>query len=219
MAAPARPILHSFFRSSTSYRVRIALALKGVAYDYVPVNIRKGEQREIDYLAVNPQGLMPSLSWTDGRVYTQSLAILEFLDETIPEPPLLPPDAAGRARVRSLAQMTALEIHPLNNLRVLDALRHRFGADETAIAEWFRHWVAVTFAPLEERLAGEPETGAFCHGDRPGIADICLVPQVVNNARFAVDMAPYPTIARIAAACLALPAFEAAHPGAQPDAD
>ena len=219
MAAPARPILHSFFRSSTSYRVRIALALKGVAYDYVPVNIRKGEQRDAAYLSLNPQGLMPSLTWTDGRVYTQSLAILEFLDETAPEPPLLPPDAAGRARVRSLAQTVALEIHPLNNLRVLARLREQFGADEDAVAVWFRYWVAYTFVALEARLASEPETGAFCHGDLPGMADICLVPQVVNSARFAVDMTPYPTIARIAAACLALPAFEAAHPSAQPDAD
>jgi len=215
----SRPVLHNYFRSSTSYRVRIALAMKGVAYDYDAFHLRKGEQRGERYRGINPQGLVPALTWTDGRVHTQSLAILEFLEETIPEPPLLPRDPAGRARVRELAHMVALDIHPLNNLRVLDRLRTGFGADDAAIADWFRHWVGETFAPLERRLAGEPETGRFCHGDEVTMADLCLVAQVANNARFDVDMAPYPTIRRIAGACSGLPAFQAAHPRNQPDAE
>jgi maleylpyruvate isomerase len=214
-----RPVLHNYFRSSTSYRVRIALALKGVDYDYQAFHLRKGDQRADRYLALNPQGLVPALTWIDGEVYTQSLAILEFLDEVIPEPPLLPRDPPGRARVRSLAQMVALDIHPINNLRVLDRLRARFGADDAAIAEWFRSWVAETFGSLERRLAGETQTGMFCHGDCVSLADICVVAQVANNARFNVDMAPYPTIRRIYDHCMTLPAFEAAAPQNQPDAE
>ncbi len=219
MQEAPRLVLHNYFRSSTSYRVRIALALKGVAYDYEPIHLRRGEQRAERYRSLNPQGLVPALGWTDGRVHTQSLAILEFLEETLPEPPLLPRDPAGRARVREIAHMVALDIHPLNNLRVLDALRARFGADDAAVAAWFRHWVAETFAPLEWRLSREPETGRFCHGDAITMADLCLVAQVANNARFDVDMAPYPTIGRIAEACLAHPAVQAAHPRNQPDAE
>ena len=214
-----KPILHTYFRSSTSYRVRIALALKGVDYESAPRHLRRGEQNHPEYLAVNPQGLVPALTWTDGRTYTQSLAILELLDELVPEPRLLPRDAPGRARVRSLAQMIGCDVHPLNNLRVLSALRGRFAADDAAVADWFRHWVETTFAPLERRLASEPETGTFCHGETPTIADLCLVAQVANNARFAVDMAPYPTIRRIDAACNALPAFQEAAPARQPDAE
>jgi maleylpyruvate isomerase len=211
--------LHNYFRSSTSYRVRIALALKGVAYEYVPLHLRRGAQRDAAYLALNPQGLVPTLVWSDGRAYTQSLAILEFLDETVPEPPLLPADPPGRARVRSLSQMIGCEIHPLNNLRILNALRSRFGAGDAEVADWFRYWVAETFAPLEQRLADEAETGTYCHGDSVTIADLCLVPQVVNNARFEVDMTPYPTIRRIHEACMELPAFRDAAPAAQIDAE
>ncbi len=215
----AKPSLHTYFRSSTSYRVRIALALKGIAYESVSHHLRRGEQNRPGYLAVNPQGLVPALVWTDGRVYTQSLAILELLDELVPDPPLLPKDAPGRARVRMLAQMIGCDIHPVNNLRILNTLRERFGADDAAVADWFRHWVATTFAPLEHRLATERETGTFCHGETPTIADLCLVAQVANNARFAVDMTPYPTIRRIDAACNALPAFQSAAPARQPDAE
>ncbi|ADZ72581.1 maleylacetoacetate isomerase [Polymorphum gilvum] len=212
-------VLHSYFRSSTSYRARIALALKGLAYRQVTHHLRFGKHREADYLAVNPQGLVPALLWRDGTVITQSLAIIEFLDETVPEPPLLPADPKARARVRMLAQMIACDIHPVNNLRILNALKDRFGADDAAVADWFRTWVAETFAPMERLLADSSETGTFCHGDTVGLADICLVAQVANNARFAVDMAPYPTIRRIHAACMQIPAFVDAAPANQPDAE
>lgn len=215
----AKPVLHNYFRSSTSYRVRIALAIKGIDYEYRAYHLRKGENRSDAYLHLNAQGLVPALEWTDGRIYTQSLAIIEMLDEAVPEPALLPKDIAGRARVRSLAQMIACDIHPINNLRVLGALRTRFGADEEAIADWFRSWVNETFAPLEARLSSEPETGTYCHGDNPGLADLALVAQVANNGRFNVDMAPYPTISRIHAACMKLDAFKRAAPPNQPDAE
>jgi maleylpyruvate isomerase len=217
--AAARPILHNYFRSSTSYRVRIAMALKGIAYDYRAYHLRKGEQRSAAFLSKNVQGLVPALEWTDGKIYTQSLAIIEMLDELVPEPALLPKDIPSRARVRSLAQMIACDIHPINNLRVLAELKSRFGADEAALAGWFRHWVNETFAPLEARLALDPETGRFCHGDAPTLADLSLVAQVVNNARFNVDMVPYPTITRIYDACMNLSAFQVAAPQNQPDAE
>jgi maleylpyruvate isomerase len=209
--------LHSFFRSSTSFRVRAALNLKGIPFDQATYALRKGEQRSPAYLALNPQGLVPSLEAPDG-VLTQSLAIIEWLDEVYPDPPLLPCDPWGRARVRSLAQIIALDIHPINNLRVLQYLGKAFGADEAQQADWFRHWVGEAFHALEARLTHEPETGKFCHGDTPGLADLCLAAQVINNARFAVDMSPYPTIRRIHEACMALPAFENASPAHQPDA-
>jgi maleylpyruvate isomerase len=214
----AEALLHGYFRSSTSFRVRIALNMKGIVYDQTFRHLRKGEQRAPDYLKINPQGLVPTLD-IDGLHLTQSLAIIEYLEETHPTPALLPKSAAERARVRSLAQMLALEIHPINNLRVLQDLRTRFGADDEAQAAWFRHWVKETFEPLELRLSSETGTGRFCHGDTPTLADICLVPQVVNNTRFNVDMAPYPTIARIHKACLDIPAFADAMPAKQPDAE
>lgn len=217
--AAARSILHNYFRSSTSYRVRIALALKGIEYEYRAYHLRKGEQRSKAFLSKNVQGLVPALEWTDGKIYTQSLAIIEMLDELVPEPALLPKDIPGRARVRSLAQMIACDIHPINNLRVLAELKSRFGADEAALADWFRHWVDETFAPLEARLASDAETGRFCHGNAPTLADLSLAAQVVNNARFNVDMTSYPTIARIHEACMALPAFQVAAPQNQPDAE
>jgi maleylpyruvate isomerase len=212
-------VLHNYFRSSTSYRVRIALALKGVGYRYAAYHLRKDEQRGAAYLGLNPQGLVPTLELADGTQLTQSLAIIAWLDETHPEPPLLPADALGRARVRALAEMVALDIHPINNLRVLAELRSRYGADDAAVAAWFNHWVHETFRPMEQMLASSPATGTFCHGDRPGLADICLVPQVANGGRFGVDLSPYPTIRRINEACMALDAFKAAAPAAQPDAE
>ncbi|MCR4267975.1 maleylacetoacetate isomerase [Nitratireductor sp. ZSWI3] len=212
-------VLHNYFRSSTSYRVRIALAMKGIAYRYAAHHLRHGEHRGEAYLAVNPQGLVPALVWSDGTMIAQSMAIMEFLDEMVPEPPLLPADPHGRARVRMLSQMIACEIHPVNNLRILNALRERYGADDAEVASWFRHWVEATFEPLEKMLAESPQTGTFCHGDRPGMADICLVAQVANNARFGVDMAPYPVISRIHAACMERPAFIEAAPMKQPDAE
>lgn len=212
-------VLHNYFRSSTSYRVRIALALKGLDYDYVAHHLRHGGNRAPAYLAVNPQGLVPALVWTDGTVIAQSLAIIEFLDETVPLPPLLPPDPAGRARVRTLSQMIACDIHPINNLRVLNALRGRYGADDAEIADWFRHWVDETFAPLDALLSRDAGTGTFCHGETPGMADVCLVAQVANNERFNVDMSRYPTICRIRDACMEIPAFADAAPARQPDAE
>ncbi len=212
-------ILHNYFRSSTSYRVRIALALKGLDYEYVAHHLRFGKHREEGFLAVNPQGLVPAMVWSDGAVVSQSLAIIEFIDEMAPEPPLLPADPHGRARVRMLAQMIGCDIHPVNNLRVLNELRRRFGADDAAVADWFRHWVGETFRPMEKMLAESPETGRFCHGDTPGLADLCLVAQVANNGRFNVDMTPYPTINLIHAACMEIPAFVDAAPANQPDAE
>ena len=212
-------VLHNYFRSSTSYRVRIALRLKNIPYDYVAHHLRFGKHRDQAYLDVNPQGLVPALVLEDGTVLTQSLAILEYLDETTPEPPLLPADAVGRARVRALSQIVACDIHPVNNLRILNALRSRFGADDAVVADWFRHWVKESFEPLEKILASDGGAGRFAHGDTPTIADLCLVSQVANNGRFQVDMEPYPTIRRIHAACMEIAAFRDAAPANQPDAE
>jgi maleylpyruvate isomerase len=212
-------VLHNYFRSSASFRVRAALNLKGIDYEYVAHHLRKGEQRSERYLDLNPQGLVPALEIADGVVLSQSIAIIEYLDEVYPVPPLLPADPLARARVRSLAMMVACDIHPLNNLRTLKHLADRFGADDEAIAEWFRTWVVAAFAPLETRLSTEPDTGRFCHGDTVGLADVCLVGQTINNARFTVDMSAYPTIQRIHDACMALAAVKAAAPPEQPDAE
>jgi maleylpyruvate isomerase len=212
-----KPVLHNFFRSSTSHRVRIALQLKRIPYEYVSYQLRTGEQRRPPYLTFNPQGLVPTLRFADGTTLTQSLAIIEYLDEQWPDPPLLPSDAIGRARVRSLSQMIAIDIHPLNNLRVLNELRSRFGADEDVIADWFRHWVRETFGALESRLSNEPDTQTFCHGNIPSLADVCLAAQVSSNTRFAFDDSRYPTIMRIAAACDEITAFKVSAPAAQPD--
>ena len=208
--------LYTYFRSGTSHRVRIALNLKGLAYEQVPVHLVKGEQRQEGYLALNPQGLVPLLE--DGAVrVSQSLAIIEYLERTHPEPPLLPADPAGQARVRALALICACDMHPLNNLRVLKYLKDPLGLDQAARDRWCRRWMEEGFTALERRLATEPETGRFCHGDRPTLADVCLVPQVVSAARWATDLGPYPTISRIFETCMTLDAFAAAHPQHQPD--
>ena len=212
-------ILHNYFRSSTSTRVRAALNLKGIAFDYVPYHLRKGEQRGEAYLKVNPQGLVPALELADGTVLTQSIAIMEYLEEVEPEPALLPGSSLDRARVRALAAMIACEIHPVNNLRVLGRLKSQFGATDAQAAEWFHHWVAETFVPLETMLADDPRTGLFCHGDTPGMADLCIYAQVLNNKRFEVDMGPYPVIRRIFQACDAVPEIAAAQPARQLDAE
>lgn len=209
--------LHNYFRSSTSVRVRAALNLKGLSYDYVPLSLLKGEQASAAHLALNPSGLVPTLVTPRGAL-PQSMAILEWLDEVHPEPPLLPHDPWGRARVRSLAQIVAADIHPVNNLRILKHLEAEFGVDAAGKAAWFRNWAAAGMKALETRLAGEPETGDFCHGDTVGLADLCLYAQVLNNARFEVDMSPYPVINRIHANCMAVPALEQAAPANQPDA-
>jgi len=210
--------LYGYFRSSAAYRVRIALNLKGLAYEQAPVNLVAGEQRSKENLARQPQGLVPSLVTEDGRVLNQSLAICEYLDETHPEPALLPSDAAGRARVRALAQLVACEIHPLDNLRVLKYLVGELGVDEDAKLTWYRHWIAEGFSALEAQLSREAGSGDFCHGDTPTLADLCLVPQVFNAERFACDLSAYPAIQRITGNCRALPAFQQAAPETQPDA-
>lgn len=209
--------LYSYFRSSAAYRVRIALNLKGLQAEMAFVNLRDQEQTGPDYAALNPQKFVPALI-DAGTVLTQSLAIIEYLDERWPEPPLLPADPVGRARVCAIAQAIACDIHPLNNLRVLLYLRDRLGLDEAARTAWYQHWVATGFEAIERMLADHPATGRFCHGDAPTLADVCLVPQVYNAERFACDLAPYPTLRRIAETCRALPAFAAAAPEAQPDA-
>ena len=210
--------LFGFFRSSAAFRVRIALNLKGLAYEDAFIHLRRGDQRQPGYLGVNPQGLVPALE-IDGETLIQSQAIIEYLDETHPEPPLLPRDAAGRARVRALAAIVACDIHPLNNLRVLRYLMRDLGHDQAAVETWYNHWIASGFAALESLLAGDPRTGRYCHGDRPGLADIALAPQVVNSERYQLDLSPYPTVARIHGECMKLDAFSAAHPSNQPDRD
>jgi maleylacetoacetate isomerase len=210
--------LYGYFRSSAAFRVRIALNLKGLEYDGSFIHLRRGDQSGADFLGVNPQGLVPALE-TDGQILIQSLPIIEYLDETHPEPPLLPRDAAGRARVRGLAAIVACDIHPLNNLRVLRYLTRSLGHDEAALEGWYNHWIDDGFRALERLLADDSRTGRFCHGDMPGLADIALAPQVVNAERYRLDLAPYPTIARIFEACMTLEAFAAAHPQQQPDRD
>ena len=212
--------LYDYFRSSAAYRVRIALNFKGIAPDdRTFVHLRMGNQRAQDYLALNPQGLVPALELDDHRVLTQSLAIVEYLDEKYREPPLLPATAEGRARVRSIALAIACEIHPLNNLRVLNYLIGTLGATDEQKNGWYKYWIDVGFEALERRLASDDDTGTFCHGETPTLADVCLVPQLANARRFKIDLTPYPTLARIEAAANALPAFAQAAPSRQPDAE
>ncbi|HYG90444.1 MAG TPA: maleylacetoacetate isomerase [Azospirillum sp.] len=211
--------LYSYYRSSAAYRVRIALNLKGLTAEYVPVHLRKGEQKAPPFAALNPQKLVPALATDDGALLTQSLAIIEWLEEVHPHPALLPPEPDERARVRALALAIACDIHPLNNLRVLHHLRDRLGQDEEGRNAWYRHWVTEGFAALEALLANDPRTGRFCHGDQPTLADVCLVPQVYNAERVSCDLTPFPTIVRLAEAARALPAFADAAPERQPDAE
>jgi maleylpyruvate isomerase len=211
--------LYDYFRSSAAYRVRIALNLKQIAPERAFIHLRKGDQRADEYLALNPQGLVPSLVTDDGVVLTQSVAILEWLDETFRDPPILPRDAAGRARVRSLALAIACDIHPLDNTRVLSYLTGTLGVTEAQKNGWYKYWIDVGFEALETSLARDGATGRFCHGDAPTLADICLVPQMANARRVEFDFGPYPTLTRIEAACQALPAFVAAAPSNQPDAE
>jgi maleylacetoacetate isomerase/maleylpyruvate isomerase len=208
--------LYNYFRSSASYRLRIALALKGLDYDYRAVHLSKNEQFNESYAAVSASRLVPAL--VDGdHVLTQSLAICEYLEETHPEPPLLPRDALGRARVRALACDIACEIHPLNNLRVLRYLVHDLKLSEDDKNRWYRHWVETGLETLERQLA-DPRTGRFCHGDTPTLADICLVPQIFNARRFDCRTDHVPTVMRIFEACMALEAFNETQPSKCPDA-
>jgi maleylacetoacetate isomerase len=210
--------LYDYWRSSAAYRVRIGLKLKGVAYDALPVNILPGkdEQFGADYTAKNPQARVPALD-TEQGVLTQSLAILEWLDETYPDPPFLPSDTWKAAQVRAFAQTIACDIHPLNNLAVLGRLRSQFGADETAIASWYVHWIALGFTALEAELGRARET-PFAFGDAPSLADICLVPQMANARRYKMDLSPYPRLSAIDEVARAHPAFAAAAPEMQKDA-
>ncbi|MFC4931537.1 maleylacetoacetate isomerase [Massilia sp. GCM10023247] len=212
--------LHTYYRSSASYRVRIALKLKGLQAEESHVHLSKngGEQFGAAYDALNPQHLLPALE-VDGRVLTQSLAIIEYLDETRPATPLLPSDAPGRARVRALSQAIAADIHPINNLRVLKYLGTELGASQDGKNAWYRHWVALGLEAIERQLAANPASGLFCHGDTPTMADCCLVPQLYNARRFECDLSGYPTLTAIEARCLALPAFRDAQPELQPDAE
>lgn len=217
MSEPLR--LYSYWRSSAAYRVRIGLNLKGLAYDTVPVHLALdgGQQHSEAYRDLNPQALVPTLCHGQRRL-TQSLAILEYLDEVWPEPALLPATARERQRVRALALLVACDIHPLNNLRVLQYFEREWGVPQPERDGWVRHWIEDGFRAVEALLADHPSTGDFCEGETPTLADCCLVPQVYNARRFGVDLAAYPTIRRIEAACLALPAFIAARPEHQPDA-
>lgn len=210
--------LYGFFRSSASYRVRIALNLKHLEYEQASIRLAKGEQYEPPFSAISPQNLVPVLE-NDGLRLYQSPAIIEYLDEVYPEPPLLPKDPAARNRVRSLALISACEIHPLNNTRVLNYLSETLNLTEEQKTDWYHHWITIGFGALEQRLADEKETGSFCHGDTPGFADICLVPQVANARRFKVDLSAFPTILRINDNCLALEPFKKAMPANQPDAE
>ena len=211
---------HGYFRSSASYRLRIALALKNIPHEQASVHLTRGggEQFAPAFRVLNPQALIPVIE-DHGHVLIQSLAIMEYLEETHPTPAILPKEPADRARVRALSQIVACEMHPLNNLRVLTYLTQQLGVTEEAKLAWYRHWVALGFTALEGLLAGHPQTGRFSHGDSPTMADICLVPQVFNAKRFDCPLSDYPTVMRIQDACQAMPAFADAVPAKQPDAE
>jgi len=208
-------VLHSYWRATAPYRVRIALNLKGLAFDYVPVNLLAGDQHGEAYRALNPQELTPALQTEDGRLLTQSLAILEWLEETHPVPPLLPADPFDRARVRAMAAIVACDIHPLNNLRIQQQLT-RMGLDADARKVWTQRWINDGFTALEPMVVAH--TAGFAFGAEPTLADCLLIPQVFSAEQYKVDLAPYPAIRAVAAHCATLPAFQAAHPGRQPDA-
>ena len=212
--------LYSYWRSSAAYRVRIALALKGLPYATIPKHLVRdgGEQRKADYLAVNPEGRVPALAVGE-HVLSQSLAICEYLEETHPEPPLLPGPALDRAAIRGLAQLVACDIHPLNNLSVLGYLRREFGADDVGVNRWVAHWIQRGFAALEQRVRQGPNDGRHCYGSAVTLADVFLVPQMYNARRFKVDVSAFPTLVAICAHLEGLPAFVAARPEAQPDAE
>jgi maleylpyruvate isomerase len=212
--------LYTYFRSSAAYRVRIALNLKGLQYDAIPVHLLRGggEQLQETYRSINPSGLVPAFQ-DDYITLTQSMAILEYLEDAYPQVPIMPKDATERARVRELAQIIACDIHPVNNLRVLRYLVHELGVSEEQKNAWYRHWLVGGLEVLEKHLARDPSAGPLCHGRTPTIADCLLVPQVFNAQRQGLDISVYPNIARINAQCIEIPAFVKAHPSNQPDAE
>ncbi|MDN5872360.1 MAG: maleylacetoacetate isomerase [Nitrococcus sp.] len=210
--------LYDYYRSSAAYRVRIALNLKGLDYRQLHVNLREGEQLHRAYRGLNAQGLVPTLETEDGQLLRQSLAICEYLEEAYPQPALLPAESSGRARVRALAQLIACDVHPLNNLRVHQYLEAELGVSDDQQRAWYHHWVHEGFRALESMLAAGPQTGRFCLGEQPTLADLCLVPQVFNANRFGVDLGDYRNIRRINDACLEIEAFDRARPERQPDA-
>jgi len=212
--------LYTFFRSSASYRVRIALNLKGLNYEQVPIHLRRGggEQFSASYREINPQALLPALD-DGGPILTQSLAIIEYLEERHPKPPLLPADPAERALVRGMALIVACEIHPIQNLRVLVHLKNHLKQSDDDLNLWARHWIDLGLSALEQTVVSSPKQGTFCFGDAPTLADICLVPQLANARRFGCDLSVYPALLRAEAACLAIPAFINAAPEKQPDAE
>jgi maleylacetoacetate isomerase len=209
--------LYTFFRSSAAFRVRIALNIKGLQYNSISKALAKNEHRSEDYLLINPQGLIPALE-ADGNLLSQSLAIIEYLEETHPTPPLLPKEPGARAKVRAMSLAIACEIHPLNNLRVLNYLRQQFGQNDEGVNTWYRHWVAEGFAGLETMVREASWTKRYCYGDALSMADVLLVPQMFNARRFKCNLEPYPTLVAISEHLETLPAFEAARPELQPDA-
>lgn len=212
-------VLHGYWRSSAAYRVRLALNLKRLPYQQVSHHLREGDQRKPEFLARNPQGLVPVLELSDGTLLTQSLAIIEYLEETHPAIPLLPTGAAARSRVRSIALAIVCDLHPLNNLRVLNFLGTRYGQDDAGKTAWYQHWVDCELGALEDRLSRDPATGKFCHGDAVSLADVCLIPQLYNARRWNCDVSAYQTLLRIEASCLSLEAFSKAVPERQPDSE
>ena len=210
--------LYSFCRSGTSHRLRIALNLKGLDTQYIPVDLRTEQHLKDDFKAVNPQMLVPALATDDGKVLIQSPAIIEWLEERYPAPPLLPGDAGDRAQVRALAAIVGCDIHPINNRRILEALRHRFGADEAAVNDWCGTWISAGFDAYEALLAQDAQRGRFSFGDAPSIADVYLVPQIESARRFKVDLSRWPLIGAVDKACAELDAFQRAAPTRQPDA-
>ena len=209
--------LHGYFRSSASYRIRIALNYKKIKYENIEIDLSKNEQNKINYLLLNPQGLVPLLETTHGN-FIQSLAVIEYLEDIYPEPNLLPKDPIEKQRVRALSQMIACEIQPLNNLRVLNYLTNECHLNEKQKISWYTHWISIGFEAIEKKLKNESFTGIFCHGDKPTMADICLVPQVYNAKRFNCDLTKYPIIQRIDATCQEILFFQKADPKFQPDA-
>jgi maleylacetoacetate isomerase len=207
--------LYSFFRSSAAYRVRIALNLKAISYETIPIHLQKGQHRSADYETINPQTRVPSLMLPGGDVLVQSLAIIEYLNETCPQPPLLPADPVERARVRAISQIIACDIHPLNNLGTLQYLKRALGQEQPAIDTWYHHWVQAGFKAIEAMI----KPGPYSFGALVSLADVCLVPQVYNARRLKVPLDAFPKIVAVDAACLALPAFDKARPENQPDAE